>query len=32
MVSKLRRPTQSGRKYLPAVHQTKDWQPNIHRT
>jgi hypothetical protein len=24
MVSKLRRPTQSGRKYLPAVHQTKD--------
>jgi hypothetical protein len=24
MVSKLKRPPQSGRKYLPAIHQTKD--------
>jgi hypothetical protein len=24
MVSKLKRPPQSGRKYLPATHQTKD--------
>jgi hypothetical protein len=25
MVSKLRNHPQSGRKYLPAIHQTKDW-------
>jgi hypothetical protein len=25
MVSKLKRPPQSGRKYLSATHQTKDW-------
>jgi hypothetical protein len=25
MVSKLKRPPQSWRKHLPAIHQTKDW-------
>jgi hypothetical protein len=25
MVSKLKRPPQSGRKYLPPLYQTRDW-------